>query len=209
MGEDSCYWFQWVFEDLTPNPSTLPQTSSPLKHRRSPSIKPSPSSPPQTSSSLKRRCSASIKVSSPSPTLGHARKHQQIVPLLYAQRHASSSRGSSKRHALNLSPSLPPQHHCTPSIKHAQPPRVWPFDFYANEMDIGFKKCHLSPISISLSRGSFQTISMSSLPGQPFMITVTIGWALVSQFMSSTLGMGILSVAAGQLFCTKRSEVRG
>ena len=143
MGEDGCDWFRWVFEDLPPNPSTLPQTSGPLKRRHSPSIEPSPSSPPQTSSSLKRRHSASIGVSSPSPALGHAREHQQVAPLLYARHHASSSRGSSKRHALDLSPSLPPQCHRTPSLKHPQPPRVWPFNFYADEMDIGFKKCRL------------------------------------------------------------------
>jgi len=41
------------------------------------------------------------------------------------------------------------------------------------------------------------------------MITVAIGWVLVSQFVNSTLGMGILNVAVGQLFCVKRSEARG
>ena len=74
---------------------------------------------------------------------------------------------------------------------------------------LGSRSAASSPISIGLSRGSFQTISMSSLPGRPFTITVTIGWALVSQFVSGTLGMGILSMAAGQLFCAKRSEARG
>ena len=41
------------------------------------------------------------------------------------------------------------------------------------------------------------------------MITVAIGWVLVSQFVNGTLGMGILSMATGRLFCAKRSEARG
>jgi len=122
MGEDGCDWFRWVFEDAhNMPPPTPPQASGPLKRRRSPSI----------------------KVSSPSPALDHAHDHQHLTPLLYARRRASSSHRSSKRRPLDLSPSLPPLRHRTPSIEHPQPPRIWPFDFYADEMDTGFKKCRL------------------------------------------------------------------
>lgn len=125
MGEDGCDRFRWVFEDVQDvPPSTPPQTSGPQKCRRSPSI----------------------EVSSPSPALPvgvHA--HQPVKPLLRAQHHASSSHRSSKtqRCSFDLSSSSPPTHHHTPSIECPQPPRVWPFDFYADEIDIGFKKCRL------------------------------------------------------------------
>ena len=102
-----------------------------------------PPTPPQTSGPLKYVRSPSIEVSSPSPALGHGHEHQQFAPLLYARCHPSSSRGSFKRQRLDFSPSPPPPCHRTPSMKRPQPPRVWPFDFYADKMDIGFKKCHL------------------------------------------------------------------
>ncbi|KAG6373071.1 hypothetical protein JVT61DRAFT_7132 [Boletus reticuloceps] len=136
LREDDCDWFRWAFEDSDVHgipQSPPPRTSSSHKRKRSPSIEVSSPFP------AKRKHSPSIEISSPQPTSGHM-YDQQIALLLYARHRASTSYRLPK---INLASSLPPECSSTSSMERPQPPQVWPFDFYANKMDIGFKRCRL------------------------------------------------------------------
>ena len=139
MCEGGCKWFQWAYDRLD-------QPTTPMK---------SSWSPPS-----KRQCSPLIEVLSPLPT---SSMHHHKLP----------SQRSLKRHKHWMSPdrlsSLPACHCCSSSaegnlIQHSltarslrpldiarchassaaqSHTRVWPSDFYVDEMDAGFTKCAL------------------------------------------------------------------
>lgn len=170
MGEDGCDRFQWAYEDLGKRapwtPPSLP-TSSQRCHnrRRSPSIELSPAFEHGWSAShrspKKRRAlptthhrTLSANISPSSRPLQHrmpsVELSESFEPLTYA-RH----RNFAKKHMLpsmhNHIPSSVDSSRSTPAPCVDGPlhegtssnPRIWPFDFYADEMDIGFKKCRL------------------------------------------------------------------
>ena len=116
-------------------------------HRQIPSIELSPAlwqgrlSPHR---SPQKRLSADVSLSS--PPLRHRTPSVELSgsfePLTYARRCNFAKKRT--RLSIDLSRSSP-----TPSFEPSLPegtssgPRIWPFDFYADEMDIGFRKCRL------------------------------------------------------------------
>lgn len=129
MGEDGCESrFQWASSQDS-EPHNVAQASGPSVE------------PPQPSSPFFGRLSRSpplrpdrsrVRHRTPSSNLSGS-----VKPLLYARSRnfTQASRKLPKRLSFRLSTTPPP--------RDTSGPRIWPFDFYADEMDTGFKKCHL------------------------------------------------------------------
>lgn len=164
MGKDGCTWFQWAFHDphgITP--SAPLQTSPPLQpgHLSSPKKCTLPTTCYHTqstdislSSPLLHHHMLSVKLSGPS---------RWMKPLLYAHSYNFVSLQSHK------------QSSSTTTLLHehtSSSPWIWPFDFYVDKMDIGFKNIASSLTRTVLWRKCSRTTFMSSSVDRPSMITV-------------------------------------
>ena len=155
MGEEGCERFTWAFEsirDAAPSePSSSPRarhhdesllpTSSTMQHR-TPSIEFSPetSHTPRHiaaarthEASTTRHCTRtpSVELSpEPSHTQRHTTRHRTRTPSVELSPEPSHTQHQPTARVAASHPSSSPSH-C----------RVWPFDFYAHEMDTGFKLC--------------------------------------------------------------------
>ncbi|KAG6375795.1 hypothetical protein JVT61DRAFT_2648 [Boletus reticuloceps] len=148
MGEDGCDWFQWVHDEAT----ISTQQSSPVLHpstrkrQRTPSVE-------ILSSPHTRSAHRSWSLSQRSLKKQKSHTMQDRTPSLD---HPLSSPTTSRRHtssaAVDDDPSPPVIGQSKPlcdarrrisSDRTQHSHRIWPFDFYADEMEVGFRKCRL------------------------------------------------------------------
>ena len=157
MGEDGCDQFHWAYDDLGKGVLQMPmQTSSlHLSHSEILVVELFPAqhgqlsfdrSPKKDALPTAHDCPLATNISPSSPSQHHALLiglSEHFEPLTYAW-HCNFT----KKHGVLLidqsqsspTPCLEPPPHDESTSSSAQ---IWPFDFYTDKMDIGFKKCHL------------------------------------------------------------------
>ncbi|KAF8431627.1 hypothetical protein L210DRAFT_2909688 [Boletus edulis BED1] len=151
MGEDGCDWFQFVHDEATnysQQSLLVLHPSTTCKRQRTPSIE--ILSSPHTQSahhswslspsqrSLKKQKSQTMRDRTPSLD------HSLSSPTMH-HRHTSSAAVGNDPSPTVIGSSKPlSDARRRISADHTQTShRIWPFDFYADEMDVGFTKCRM------------------------------------------------------------------
>ena len=231
MGEDGCKWFQWAYDKWRDNTAPLgpPHTfGQHRKHQWTPSFEtfmaphhsPSHKSscrPPTTlypthschkiQQSDDTSISQSVTCHHHTPSIEISLSPGKAKPLFYVRHH---NLASCNIHESSPTPSVSTlgQCHCDTTVDcKSSSPRIWPFDFYANEMDVGFRKYALESNKHRPVRKVFQDHFHVKFVHFTFMIITNIGWVSASSFANSISSMGIWSVVIGSTFI--QCEIKG